>query len=168
MIESFTQQTFFWLARMEKKSRWLLLSCTEFDSWPVHFARYSRNSESIHSMPWTVKLWKRQIILRCLHIKPYAHIHCVCMCLCVRYTQYGSTNRNLVSREEKIAAEMFSFTFKTFPNVNKLSKIHSLNGIVAIRNCSVIDKTPIDEENGIYSIIIHSTVWMRLCVETKF
>lgn len=48
---------------------------------------------------------------------------------------------------------MFSLTLKSFPNINKLSKIHSINGIGAIRNCSIIDKTPIDEENG--NIIIY-------------
>lgn len=74
------------------------------------------------------------------------HIHCA--------TYRVSHTHSTDIKYKFLSNEMFSLTLKTFPNINKLSKIHSLNGIGAIRNCSVVDKTPIEEEDG---MIIYCT-----------
>lgn len=55
---------------------------------------------------------------------------------------------------------MFSLACKNVSNINKLQKIISSNGIIAMKNYSVVDNTPIDGgDKGNISNCIYLLVW---------
>lgn len=62
----------------------------------------------------------------------------------------------------ELAEKMFSLACKKIPNIQKLQHIKSPNAFVAIRNCSIVEPTTLEEEKGRkYCIIVKVRLVLR-------